>query len=329
MKIIRTIGCVLLLAFLLFTPRALVGAAQREFVDMRFVRAERPKTGTIVLYHIVRHRPYCGSLSAWLNRQAAAFEKKHKGVYITVEGMDEATFSERLKYGRTADAYSFFSGSLYKDRLKPFTSTEVPQKDGLFTTDRCVPYAFSGYGMLQKSPPDADGPRYYADDVLAARLGAGEDEASEQKAQVLYLDLRRGGDLVRYSDGFALAEWQPVDSFTDAVCWLGIDRDADPEKAAILSAFFDWLRMPERQETLSSLGMLSVRADVRDVPPDAQLKPVFRAYEHVVTVDPFRWYTEYDALVSDAAKSRAGDAEASNRFTKRLQELTDSVLCKP
>ena len=323
MKIVKRIGCILLLAFLLLTPRWLVAQAQREFVDARFVRSQTPSEGTIVLYHIVRHRPYCGSLTAWLTKQAEAFEKKHRGVYLTVEGMDEEAFRERLEYGRRGDAYSFFSGSLYRDLLQPLETGEVPLKDGLYQTDCCVPYGLSGYGMLLKNPPGEDGTHYYANDILAARLGAGTEEAGEQQAQVLVLDWRRGGDLMRFSDGFALAEWKPVDNFTDAVCWLGIDRDTDAGKAEILRAFFDWLLTAERQRTLTSLGMLSVRADIKDEPPDAQMKALYRTYASVSTVDPFRWYAEYETLTADAALARAGDADARRRFSNRLQELLD------
>ena len=321
MKILQKIGCVLLLAFLLFSPRWLILNAQRAYEDPRFVRKERTQTGTIVLYHIVRHRPYCGSITAWLQKQAEAFEKKHKGVYLTVEGMDEATFAERLEYGRRADAYSFFSGSLYRDLLKPTEAHALPLKDGLFQTDCCVPYAFTGYGKLLKDPSGQGGAQYYANDLLAARLFGGLNDAEEGKAQTLFVDLRRGGDLVRYSDGFALSEWEPIDSFTDAVCWLGIDRDASDETAAILTAFFDFLLTSERQQTLSAMGMFSVRADVKDEPIDAQMKAICRTYASVVTVDPFRWYTEYEALCADAALARAGDEEAKRRFTNRLQEL--------
>ena len=321
MKILRTIGCTVLIAFLLFTPKLLVENAQREFTDQRFVRDTDRYRGTIVLYHIVRQRPYIGSLTAWLNKRAEAYEKKHRGTYIVVEGMDEASFRERLEYGRRADAYSFFSGSLYGDLLQPFTPHEVPLREGLFCTDRCVPYCYSGVCLLRKNPSGTGGKRYYSDDVTAARLHASVNEATEEQADLLYTDLRRAGDLIRYKDGFSLGELLAVDSFTDSVCWLGIDRDTDEKKAEVIAAFFDWLRAEDTQKTLDSLGLLSVRADVKSEPPDTQLKEIFRTYASVQTVDPFRWYAEYDTLREDAILARSGDTDADRRFTNRLQEL--------
>ena len=323
MKHVKRIGCIVLLLFLLLSPKALVTLAQREFVDARFVRKEIRSAGTIVLYHIVRERPYQGSLTAWLQGQAEAFEKRHKGVYLSIEGMDEATFSERLSYGRRADGYSFFSGSLYADLLKPYDFGAYAYRDGLFGTDRCVPYAFTGFCKLIRSPSDADGAAYYANDILAARLSGGTNEADEEKAQTLYLDLRRAGDLIRYRDGFSLAELRPIDSFTEAVCWFGIDRDADERKAETIAAFVQWLMEPERQQTLSHLGMLPALSFVRDTPPDALLTEVFRTYRSVVTVDPFLWQAAYDTLNADAALARQGDADARRRFENRLRQIAE------
>lgn len=323
MKVLRTILCIGMVLFLLFTPGRLAARAQQPFVDARFVRNETRFEGSIVLYHIVRARPYAGSLTQWLRARAAAYEKRHKGTYIEIEGMDEAAFYERMEHGRRPDAYSFFSGTLYRDRLGAIDDPGVPLIDGLFVTDRCVPYCFSGYLKLIKSPESAGERAYYADDITAARLGAGEDGANEMQADVLYLDFRRAGDLIRYRDGFALAQADPIDGFTDAVCWLGVDRETDETKAEAIRGFFAYLLEPDAQQTLNALGLLSVRGDVRNAAPDAALKPVFRAYETVETVDPFLWYAQYDALLADAGLARAGDAAAQARFSERLRECTE------
>ncbi len=323
MKVLRTLLCIGMAAFLLFTPAALVKGAQASFEDVRFIRDTDRYTGSILLYHIVRHRPYEGSLTQWLRARAAEYEKKHKGTYIEIEGMDEAAFFERLEHGRRPDAYSFFSGTLYPDRLAALPSLSTPLREGLFETERCVPYCYSGYVKLKKTPDGAGEKAYYGDDILAARLGAGEDGAGEMKADVLYLDLRRASDLIRYSDGFALAEPEPIDSFTDAVCWIGIDRETDPQKAEAILGFTAYLLTVDAQQTLNALGLLSVRSDVRSVPPDAGFKRVFKAYETVETVDPFRWNAQYDALKADAALARTGDSDAKTRFWDRFRECQE------
>ncbi len=310
----------MLILFLLFTPNVLIRGAQQSFTDTRFVRDETAYHGTITMYHIVRHRPYLGSLSNWLQKRADEYEKKHRGSYIVVQGMDEATFYERLEHGRRADVYSFFSGSLYSDLLQPLTSLHTPLREGLFETMYCVPYCYSGYVRLDKNPNELDDKTYFANSILAACLN-GEENASEETADTLYLDMRRAGDLIRYKSGFASAELTPIDNFTDAICWIGIDRDTDEVKASVIQSFLQWILAEEQQQKLSSYGLLSVRSDVKDAAPEASLKPILKTLATVQTVDPFLWYAEYDTLCEDALLSVNGDENAKDRFQKRLREL--------
>ena len=321
MKIIRLLLCIALICFILFTPGKLVSGAQDSFVDARFVRKERTVSGTIVIWHIVRHKPYSGSMTQWLKNRAAEYEKAHKGTFIEIEGMDEATFSERLEHGRTADAYSFFSGSMYRDRLARMPDLLIAYREGLFRTENAVPYCYTGYCKLIKKPDGGGNQSYYGDDLLAARTGGGKNEASEERADVLYLDLRRAGDLIRYKEGFTLAAIEPIDNFTDAVCWLGIDRETDAKKQEALLDFISYLLSSDAQQTLNALGLFAALSGVRNVPPESGLKAVFKMYATVKTADPFRWNTEYDSLASDAAAGRNGNGDARARFIKRLQEL--------
>ena len=191
-------------------------------------------------------------------------------------GMDEADFFERIAQGRLPDAYSFFSGTLYPDRLRTLTDLAVPYKDGIKDTARCIPYGFTGYCRLVRSPDGIGKTVYFANDLLAVYSGAEGEDASEEHADVLYLDLRRAGDLIRCRDGLALASIEPIDNFTDAVCWMGIDRDTDDRKADAILDFIAYLTSADVQKTLASIGMLSVRSDVRDVPPEASLKNIFK-----------------------------------------------------
>ena len=320
MRIFRIFLCIAMIAFLALAPKALVRKAQEAYVDPRFVRDTDRYRGSIVLYHVVRHRPYVGSMSQWLKTKASAYEKKHKGTFIEIEGMDEAHFYERLESGRKPDAYSFFSGTLYPDRLREIEDLHVPYREGLFQTDRCIPYCYSGYCKLYKSPDGSSERSYYANAVLAARADTVSDETAEDKADILYLDLRRAGDMMRYKDGFALSSIEPIDNFTDAVCWLGIDRETDDEKAAVILDFIAFLTEPETQQSLNALGLFSVRNDVKNAAPEPVLKRIFKTYDSVLTVDPFAWNANYDALSEDAALAAKGDATARERFTNRLRE---------
>ena len=321
MKHLRILFCSIMIAFMLFTPRALANGAQQSFEDMRFVQKDGQYRGAITIYHIVRHRPYSGSLSNWLQKRADEYEKQHRGSFITVEGMDEDTFIERLEHGRRADAYSFFSGSVYRDLLSVVQKRELPYRQGLFQTDRCIPYCYSGYVRLERNDGSTSKKAYYEDEILAARMDAGIRNAQETEADTLYLDLRKAGDLIRYKDDFMQSALYPIDNFTDAVCWLGIDRDTDQEKSKAIQSFFDWLLEQKQQQKLNALGLFSVRSDVHDAAPESQLKQVFRIYETVETVDPFLWYEAYDSLYQDAVYANGGDEDAKTRFRNRMKEL--------
>ena len=313
--------CVLLVLFLLFTPAHLASRAKDSFRDARFERKPDLYRGTIVLYHIVRERPYTGSLTAWLTARAEKFEKQHKGTYILIEGMDERTFLERIGQGRIPDAYSFFSGSLWKDRLCELPDFGIPFRDGLTQNTVSIPYAFTGFAKITKQDGSSSRRVYANCPVTAARIGLHDLTADEEKADVLYVDLRRAGDLIRYHKGFENALIDPVDNITEAVCWLGVDRGCEPQKYDAIVAFFHDLLLNEAQIKLNELGMLSVRNDIRDVPPDPILNNVFTEYCSVQTFDPFRWQREYDSVLEDAILSLKGDSEAMSRFTIRLQDL--------
>ena len=101
---------------------------------------------------------------------------------------------------------------------------------------------------------------------------------------------------------------------------MGIDRDTDDAKTAVILDFLSFLLEPDTQQTLNALGLFSVRPDVKNSPPESVLKQVFRTYETVQTVDPFQWNAVFDTITEDAALSRKGDREARERFNIRLRE---------
>jgi len=313
--------CIAMIAFLLFTPKFLVTHAKDSFVDARFVRTSDRYNGTIVLYHVVTERPYTGSLTAWLTTRAETYEKKHKGTYFLIEGMDEKEFLERIESGRIPDAYSFFTGSVWEDRLCALPDLHLPLRDGIVQAERAIPYGYSGFVKISKSADSNEKSIFTNHPVLAARLGIETLVESEDKADTLYVDLRRAGDLIRYHEEYMSAEISPIDDVSEAVCWLGIDRNCDPNKCEVILDFCNDLLSVDEQIKLNELGMLSVRNDVADVPPDVSLKKVFKTYRTVKTFDPFLWQREYDALLSDALLALNGDTDARKRFTIRLQEL--------
>ena len=299
----RAAGALLIVLFLLYAaPRLRVGAGESFYVKNRQPPAPE-YAGTVTLYHIVSHRTYQGSVTAFLQERAEAFNRRHFGVRITVEGMGEDDFWERLSYSRRADMYSFFSGALYEELLqKAAFSPGTDLREGLRVTDYGAPWCFSGY----------------------VRLGTGEGApiaAMANKADGPVGDLRAWGDIQRSDEWRADAAL--AGPFTDQVCYLGIERTTDAEKARICLAFYEFLLSEPSQRMLSSLGAFSVRTDVSCPYGNALLLEMDRAYERVIVPDPFAYYTHKTRLLEEAQAALAGDEDAKNNFFQRLAIVID------
>ncbi len=294
----RAVCALLILLFLLYAgPRMGEGAGESFYVKNRQL-AEPEYVGTITLYHIVTRRTYQGSVTAFLQERAEAFSKKHFGVRVVVEGMGEADFQERLSYGRRADMYSFFSGALYAEQLQAASFQPGAElRAGLGVTPYAAPWCFSGY----------------------VRTSVGENEpiaALANGVEGTVLDLRAWGDIQR--SGEVNTEAAPAGPFTDQVCYLGVARDTDPEKASWCLLFYAFLVSEPTQKLLPALGAFSVRTDVPCPYGNALLLDLDRAYKSVTVPDPFAYHTHREQLLAEAAAALDGDGSAKNSFFQRL-----------
>ena len=294
----RAVGALLILLFLLYAgPRVGAEAGESFYVKNRQL-AEPEYVGTITLYHVVSRRTCQGSVTAFLEERAEAFNQRHFGVRITVEGMGEADFFERLSYGRRADMYSFFCGALYEEQLQ--AADFLPETDlrqGLAVTDYAAPWCFSGY--------------------VKTNTGVTEPVAAlANDAEGTVMDLRAWGDLQR--SGEVNADAVPAGTFTDQVCYLGIARETEAEKAKWCLAFYRFLISEPTQRMLSSLGAFSVRTDVPCPYGNALLLDLDRTYKRVVAPDPFLYYTHKTKLREEAEAALGGDEAAKNNFFQRL-----------
>jgi len=294
----RAAVALMILSFLVcFGPRVGQEAGESFYVKNR-QPAVPVYAGTITLYHIVTHRTYQGSVTAFLQERAEAFNKQHFGVRIAVEGMGEQDFWERLSYGRRADMYSFFSGALYEELLQAAAfPTEAPLREGLRMTDYAAPWFFSGY-------------------VQADGEGASPIVALANHASSPVLDLRAWGDLRRA--GEARGEASFAGPFNDQICYLGVARDTPPEKAEWCLKFFDFLISAPVQRMLPALGAFSVRTDTPCPYGDALLVTLDRAYETLTTPDPFAYHVHKAKLLEEAELALGGDEAAKSNFFQRL-----------
>ena len=294
-------GCALLiLLFLLYAgPRVGAGTGESFYVQNRQL-PEVEYVGTITLYHIVTRRTYQGSVTAFLQERAEAFNARHFGVRVVVEGMGEADFWERLSYGRRADMYSFFSGALYEELLQAAAfQPAAALREGLSVTAYAAPWCFSGYVRAEGGTNEP-----------VAALANGAEET--------VLDLRAWGDIQRDGEMGREGDAAPAGPFTDQVCYLGVERNTDPDKARWCLLFYDFLLAEPTQKMLSSLGAFSVRKDVPCPYGNALLLDLDRAYRKVHAPDPFLYYAHKTKLQEEAALALAGDEAAKNSFFHRL-----------
>ena len=288
----------LILLFLLYAgPRVGEGTGESFYVNNRKL-PEPEYAGTITLYHIVTCKTYQGSVTAFLQERAEAFNKRHYGVRIVVTGMGEADFWERMAYGRRADMYSFFSGALYEEQLQAAAfEPEAELRAGLTITPCAAPWCFSGYVKTDvgESSPIA---------------------ALANHAEGTVLDLRAWGDIQR--SGEMVADAAPAGPFTDQACYLGVARDTDPEKVRWCCLFYAFLTSEPTQKMLPALGAFSVRTDVPCPYGNALLLDLDRAYKQVIVPDPFAYHTHREKLLAEATAALAGDEAAKNSFFQRL-----------
>lgn len=323
---VRIIICVLMVAFLLFSPAYLISVAKQDSYKEQ-IAIEPPKwQGKIVLYHVVTAKTYQGSVTYYLKTQAEAFEKKNRGVFIEVIGMDEQSYIERLSYGRRPDAISFFAGSVYLEQLMPLKNDYAGFKDGLKATEYAVPYFFCGYATCSISTAKTNG-TVCTSYIQAARLGlieANDDYNgfTNGNYKSAILDTKALGECHR-NENIVEMEVKPVDNFTDQVCYLGMTHGTDDDKAYWIEQFFCWLLDDKAQTGLSALGAFSVRDDFDQTFSQENLNILYSAYQTVSTVDPFLFYSNRSALIADAQLCVQGDNNATVRFFDRLTV----VLC--
>ena len=165
--------------------------------------------------------------------------------------------------------------------------------------------------------------RFFLEPFSGARLGlvgmpAEQGSLSVGKACAAYLDLRTLGDVTR-NEGMISQTITCPDTFTTAVCYLGIAQNTDSLRAEKLCRFFSWLLEEQAQEELAALGAFCACSDVEQVFAVSSLTEFNQSYRELITVDPIRWAGNREALFLDAALCMEGDEYAKARFFERLE----------
>ncbi len=231
--ILGLLATALAAAYLLLMPGYLASERQELTLQSKQESGET-FSGIITLWHIVGFKPYQGSLGTWLSDRAAAFEKKHFGVFINVTAMTPEEFEARLNRGERADAYSFPMGWGYAERFQPLPDIKATLLPALEGTGMqagetyAVPYAMSGYLLLSNSRLEQEKGVSLSEETWRAELPDAVDTLTYtygKKARQRYG--MAGSELMAALLGLQ-CQVAPYDSFKggDAAIALGEIRDA-------------------------------------------------------------------------------------------------------
>lgn len=250
---------------------------------------DEPFSGVITVWHIVRFRPYSGSVGTWLDGAGAKIEKAHFGVYFAVLAMTEDEAAGRFAAGGRADVYSYPAGA------------EVPAVCG-----RAVEYMRSGYVLVVNAeyaarrgleePEDGLVTREWlaaavermsftsGRRAVAALAGSGEAAAAcgfgsdipdvsaykSGAAAMAIVDVRTYADIMRAHERGALFEsWAyPFTGYTDLIQYVAAAADAGADKLPYIAEFCGELMSPGRQTALAALGMIPAPEPGEAVYPD-------------------------------------------------------------
>ncbi len=103
MKVIVALGVVAFMAVMSINLYGDVFAPQSEL-------PEKQRSGIINVWHVVKYKPYTGSISLIIADAARKIENKNFGVYFNVDGITENEYKERMERGEKPDIISFPTG---------------------------------------------------------------------------------------------------------------------------------------------------------------------------------------------------------------------------
>ncbi|MCR5808384.1 MAG: hypothetical protein K6G56_02355 [Clostridiales bacterium] len=198
----------------------------------------------IRIWHIAEIKPYVGSLSSWLSKQAGAYKDRFIGVYFDVRAYTLEDALERLKNGDRPDIISFPEGSLEASGFADVIAYSVP-------------YCATGSFVVFDPVKAADTP------VEKMAASAGSPEAFKKgKCFSCVCDIRGLGDLERAQLAgkcpYFEAESYPEAGFKYQS--IGYFSGVSVEKIPYISGFIEHISNTAAQGSLCGIGLLPVNA---------------------------------------------------------------------
>ena len=252
-----------ILLLIVFLPKYVGTLLERPgYID--WLRPSREQfRGTLTVWHVVRFRPYLGSIGAWMKKYASAMEKRHFGVYLNVESMTEEDAAVRLASGEMPDVISFPPGFITPEALMPLSIDVNINVNGGVYGERllALPYAASCRLILYYPG------RITQDEITNDIMIAGQhscDEFKEEKAPCCIADARQAGDMARLVSSNKAQHFEafPFEDSTKLVQFLGISASIADEKRAYAEEYIELMTSLKAQSELPELGLLPLNESV-------------------------------------------------------------------
>lgn len=345
-----------IIVFMVLSPGYI--AANRQSLTQQYrQQSTESYQGIISLWHIAGFKAYRGSMGAWLEKAAAALEKKHRGVYFEVESITLSDYMARRERGEKADFYSFPLGWEYIEELQPIDMT-MPEMRGNMA-DSCryrgstygIPYAASGYVLavnsriMQEKGLDMDmlsgmirsgEAKMFGNGIIACIYGAkgepGEaEDFSNEKSLAAFIDARAAGEMerkVQSGKGFPF-ETFPCTNYTDLVQYLGIGSGAEEEKRDYIMEFMQYVLSEDKQQNLMELGLIPAIATKAQLESETHaVSAIYESGSQPAVPQCFLYAAYEDQLYQSAGKALSGDENAKKDLDLRLMELVQGAGIK-
>ena len=217
--------------------------------------------GTVTVWHVVKVRPFTGSIGSWLSTIARKIERSRSSVYFDVVSMTEAEAERRIANGELPDVISFPSGFIQPYMLCPIDLTfDFDVSSG--TVDNvlyAVPYAASARFILYRC--SGDDIESISSEKLE-ELTSSTEAFKSGKADACIADARLTADMIKSIEAGKTESFDvmPFEKAATLVQFLGITQRAKQEKLPLIENFIDLVTSSQNAASLSRLGILAINA---------------------------------------------------------------------
>lgn len=153
--------------------------AYKELFVREIETPVKQRTGIINVWHVVKYKPYSGSVSTIMADAARKLEKKEYGVFYSVEGMTEEEYTRRIERGEKPDVVSFPAGLIDADGLSELDAGNYAEISGELLR------AGSSEGRLYAMPYAQSPCVLIENNELSKKIGVSLDEGSVDTATIL------------------------------------------------------------------------------------------------------------------------------------------------